>query len=89
MASATTESASRPPLGTVVLRTVGLTKRFGSITAVDGLDLEVRAGEVMGFLGPNGSGKSTTAGMVLGLIKPTAGHVELFGQRLMANQPSL
>lgn len=66
--------------GTVVLRAAGLTKRFSAITAVDGLDLEVRAGEVHGFLGPNGAGKSTTVGMILGLIQPTAGRVELFGR---------
>ncbi len=60
----------------VVLRMVGLTKRFGEITAVDGLDLEVHKGEVLGFLGPNGAGKSTTVGMILGLIAPTAGRVE-------------
>ena len=66
----------------IVLRTVGLTKRFGSITAVDGLDLEVRRGEVLGFLGPNGSGKSTTVGMILGLISPTAGRVEYSGVSL-------
>lgn len=66
----------------VVLRTVGLTKRFGSITAVDGLDLEVRRGEVLGFLGPNGSGKSTTVGMILGLIAPSAGRVEYSGVSL-------
>lgn len=63
----------------VVLRTVGLTKRFSSITAVDGLDLEVLKGEVLGFLGPNGAGKSTTVGMILGLIAPTAGSVEYAG----------
>ncbi len=60
----------------VILRTMGLTKRFGSLTAVDGLNLEVRRGEVLGFLGPNGAGKSTTVGMILGLIAPTAGRVE-------------
>lgn len=60
----------------VILRTVGLTKRFGQVLAVDGLDLEIHEGEVVGFLGPNGSGKSTTVGMMLGLIKPTAGKVE-------------
>lgn len=76
-------------LGPVVLRTVGLTKRFGVTTAVDELDLEVRAGEVFGFLGPNGSGKSTTAGMILGLIKPTAGRVELFGTPLDSDRTGL
>src|SRR2546423_8228615 len=64
----------------VVLRTKGLVKRFGSITAVDGLDLEVRRGEVVGLLGPNGAGKSTTIGMVLGLIAPTAGTAEVLGR---------
>ena len=64
----------------VVLRTNGLVKRFGSITAVDGLDLEVRRGEVVGLLGPNGAGKSTTIGMVLGLITPTAGTAEVLGR---------
>jgi ABC-2 type transport system ATP-binding protein len=55
-------------------------KRFGPITAVDGLDLEVRRGEVVGLLGPNGAGKSTTIGMVLGLITPTAGSAEVLGR---------
>ena len=62
-----------------VVRLKGLTKRFGSLTAVDQLDLEVIPGEVFGFLGPNGAGKSTTIGMMLGLIEPTAGSVEIFG----------
>jgi ABC-2 type transport system ATP-binding protein len=66
--------------GDVVLRTKGLVKRFGEITAVDGLDLEVRRGEVVGLLGPNGAGKSTTIGMVLGLITPTAGTAEVLGR---------
>jgi ABC-2 type transport system ATP-binding protein len=64
----------------VVLRAHGLAKRFGSITAVDGLDLELRRGEVVGLLGPNGAGKSTTIGMVLGLITPTAGTAEVLGR---------
>jgi ABC-2 type transport system ATP-binding protein len=66
----------------VVLRTVGLTKLFGRITAVKDLHLELYRGDVFGFLGPNGSGKTTTIGMVLGLIAPTRGYVELFGHRL-------
>ena len=64
----------------VVLKTAGLVKRFGSITAVDGLDLEVRRGEVVGLLGPNGAGKSTTIAMVLGLVTPTAGTAEVLGR---------
>ncbi|MDP3064956.1 MAG: ABC transporter ATP-binding protein [Chloroflexota bacterium] len=71
-----------------VLRTEGLTKVFGAITAVKGLNIELRPGEVLGFLGPNGSGKSTTIGMVLGLIRPTAGSVELFGRPLAACGPA-
>ncbi|HEY3005720.1 MAG TPA: ABC transporter ATP-binding protein [Kribbellaceae bacterium] len=61
--------------------THGLTKRFrGGQVAVDAIDLEVPAGSVFGFLGPNGSGKTTTIRMLLGLIAPTAGSVELFGE---------
>ena len=63
-----------------VLRTSGLVKRFGTLTAVDHLDLEVRRGEVVGLLGPNGAGKSTTIGMILGLIRPTGGHAEVMGK---------
>lgn len=66
----------------VVLRGTGLCKEFGPITAVRNLDLELYPGEVLGFLGPNGSGKSTTIGLLLGLIAPTAGQVELFGKPL-------
>ncbi len=76
------ENGQRPGAGEAVLKTVGLTKRFDKIVAVDGLDIDVRAGEVLGFLGPNGSGKSTTVGMILSLIRPTSGHIELFGQDL-------
>ena len=59
----------------------GLTKRFGSVTAVDGLDFEVAAGRVTGFLGPNGSGKTTTLRMLLGLVEPTAGTATFDGTR--------
>jgi ABC-2 type transport system ATP-binding protein len=57
----------------------GLTKRFGPITAVAGLDLAVGRGEVLGFLGPNGAGKSTTMKMVAGFLAPDAGRVRLCG----------
>jgi ABC-2 type transport system ATP-binding protein len=57
-----------------VIRCEGLSKRYGSTVAVDGLDLVVEAGQVFGFLGPNGSGKTTTIRMLLGLIAPTAGR---------------
>ena len=62
-----------------VIRTDGLTKRYGDILAVDDLSLEVPRGQVFGLLGPNGSGKTTTMGMLLGLVKPTAGSFSLFG----------
>jgi ABC-2 type transport system ATP-binding protein len=64
---------------TVVLRTVGLSKRYGRFAAVQQLDLEVHRGRVYGFLGPNGAGKTTTIAVVLGLIAATEGHVEILG----------
>ena len=73
----------------VVLRTAGLTKRYGRLVAVADLDLEVRAGQVYGFLGPNGSGKTTTIGMILGLLQPDRGHVELFGLDARSHLPHL
>ncbi|HEY2879317.1 ABC transporter ATP-binding protein [Nocardioides sp.] len=67
-----------------MIRTHGLTKRFGSVLAVDDLDLEVDEGDVYGFLGPNGSGKTTTVRMLLGLVLATSGSVELLGQGMPA-----
>src|SRR5690349_14742818 len=62
-----------------VIEVRGLVKQFGSFRALDGLDLEVRPGEVHGFLGPNGSGKSTTIRVLLGLLRATSGEVRLLG----------
>src|SRR5215213_1113951 len=70
------------PMGAVspaAVRTESLTKRFGTTTAVDRLDLEVRPGEVFGFLGPNGAGKSTTIRLLLGLLRATSGRALIFG----------
>jgi ABC-2 type transport system ATP-binding protein len=64
------------------VRTDGLTKRFGRQTAVNGIYLRVPPGAVYGFLGPNGSGKTTTIRMLLGLVTPTAGTVDLLGRRM-------
>jgi ABC-2 type transport system ATP-binding protein len=62
-----------------VIVTRGLTRRFGALTAVDALDLEVPAGAFYGFLGPNGAGKTTTIGMLTGLLAPTSGEAEVLG----------
>lgn len=56
-----------------------LTKRYGSFTAVDALDLEVPSGQLFGFLGPNGAGKTTTLRMIAGILRPTAGRVRIGG----------
>jgi ABC-2 type transport system ATP-binding protein len=65
-----------------MIRTHGLTKRFGKVLAVDDLDLEVEEGDVYGFLGPNGSGKTTTVRMLLGLVLATSGTIEMFGREV-------
>lgn len=71
----------------VVIR--GLVKKFGTLRALDGLDLAVRPGEVHGFLGPNGSGKSTTIRVLLGLARADAGSVRLFGGDPWREAPGL
>jgi ABC-2 type transport system ATP-binding protein len=63
-----------------VIATHGLVKRFGQVRAVNAIDLDVRAGDVYGFLGANGSGKTTTVRMLLGLVLPTSGQVEVLGR---------
>ena len=63
----------------IALETKGLTKRYGSFTALSSLDLEIKKGEIFGYLGPNGAGKTTTIRAILGLIKPTAGSATIFG----------
>lgn len=65
---------------TTVLQVSGLKKRYGSVVAVDGLDLTVRKGEIFGLLGPNGAGKSTTLECILGTRTPDAGSVRILGQ---------
>ncbi len=65
----------------MALRCQGLVKRFGDVTAVAGLDLEVRSGECFGLLGPNGAGKTTTVEILEGLTVPDAGTVEVLGER--------
>jgi ABC-2 type transport system ATP-binding protein len=66
---------------THAIEAAGLSKRYGSIVAVEDLSFRVRAGTVTGFLGPNGAGKTTTLRMVLGLARPTSGHATVGGRR--------
>jgi len=77
----------------IVISIDDLTKRFGNarrkILAVDNLSIQVPRGSIYGFLGPNGSGKTTTIGMLLGLIRPSEGSIELFGEDLFQNGPEL
>jgi ABC-2 type transport system ATP-binding protein len=73
----------------IVASARGLTRQFGPVMAVRDLDLDLRAGEVYGFLGPNGAGKTTTIKLMLGLVRPTAGEVRLFGQPLDGDLPAL
>ena len=65
-----------------VIKVQNISKHFGSLKAVDDLSFEVQAGQVFGFLGQNGSGKSTTIRMLLSLIHPTSGSIELFGKSI-------
>src|SRR3954451_20817303 len=67
------------PAATPAVSLRGLTKRFGAVTAVDGLGLTIQPGEIVAFLGPNGAGKTSTIDMVLGLSRPDAGTAEVFG----------
>ncbi len=67
---------------TIILKTHQLKKHFGAVHAVEAVSLSVTQGKIYGFLGPNGAGKTTTIGMLLGLIHPTAGQIELWGEPL-------
>jgi len=69
-----------------VIQVNNISKHFGSLKAVDGLSFEVQAGQVFGFLGQNGSGKSTTIRMLLSLIHPTSGSIEIFGDSIASNR---
>jgi ABC-type multidrug transport system ATPase subunit len=68
------------------IATRGLSKRYRDVLAVDGLDLDVRRGEIYGFLGRNGAGKTTTIRMLLGLIRPSGGEVEVLGRRIVPGE---
>ncbi|MDL9979361.1 ABC transporter ATP-binding protein [Microbacterium sp. ASV49] len=74
---------------TTVIRTSGLTKHYGRVHALDGLDLTVDDGQVHGFLGPNGAGKTTTIRILLGLARKTGGEVNVLGEEPWHNAPRL
>ncbi|MED4754980.1 ABC transporter ATP-binding protein [Brevibacillus choshinensis] len=71
---------------TAIIKTTQLTKKYGDQTAVDNLNMTIKQGQIYGFLGQNGAGKTTTIRMLLGLIKPTHGSIEMFGEHLYAKQ---
>ncbi len=84
--TATSDNAPSPGPGVLDALTVrGLTKSFGSVRAVQGLDLDVPRGSMFGFVGPNGAGKTTTLSMVTGLLRPDAGQVWIGGVDLWSN----
>src|ERR1700729_603608 len=79
-ASGVSPPEERPAPGAPPVEVRGLVKRYGELEAVAGVDLTVHAGDVYGDLGPNGGGKTPCLRMMLGLIRPTAGTVRLFGR---------
>jgi ABC-2 type transport system ATP-binding protein len=76
-------------MGTPVLKVSDLTKRFGEFTAVNGVSFEIKPGEILGLLGPNGAGKTTTIQMLLGLVTPTAGSIQMFGLDLSSHREEI
>nr|WP_150960230.1 ABC transporter ATP-binding protein [Aneurinibacillus sp. XH2] len=74
---------------TAVIKTIRLTKAYGDQIAVDNLQMNVNQGQIYGFLGQNGAGKTTTIRMLLGLIKPTQGQIEIFGENLLEKQKDI
>ncbi len=74
---------------TPVLRVSHLRKQFGDFTAVEDVSFSIEPGEILGLLGPNGAGKTTTIHMLLGLITPTAGAIEMFGMELAAHRQQI
>jgi len=63
----------------LILKIEGLTKDYGSIKAVDHISFSINSGKIVGLLGPNGAGKTTTINMILGILDPTQGSIEIFG----------
>jgi ABC-2 type transport system ATP-binding protein len=86
--AASPERGSPATQGPIAIETVGLTKRFGQITAVDSIDLALPAGRIYGLLGPNGSGKTTLIRLLSGLARPTSGIARVLGVQ-MPSRPNL
>ena len=80
-------AVAAPVKGEVVLRGVGLRKRYGTITAVDDVDIEIRAGEITAVVGDNGAGKSTLVKMLCGAIRPDAGDIYIGGEKVALRTP--
>jgi lipooligosaccharide transport system ATP-binding protein len=80
---------TRVPHPDVLIRATGLTKRFGTFTAVDGIDFELRRGEAFGFLGPNGAGKSSTMRMIGCVSRPSAGELVILGMNPVTDGPAI
>jgi len=90
VASTDAPASAPPPLRTptpadFAISTTQLTKRYGSLTALDSLDLHLSKGDVFGFIGPNGAGKSTTMKILAGLLKPTSGTAHVLGREVTSN----
>jgi len=73
----------------LILKIDRLTKIYGTVTAVDKISFTLHSGEIIGLLGPNGAGKSTTINMILGILKPTTGAIEIFGQDLAVHRSTI
>ncbi len=81
--------AEHMPAGQTILAIRGLTKRYGGVTALDNLDLDVKAGEIMALIGPNGAGKTTAFNMITGVLPPTEGSVVLEGNEVAGKRPHI
>ncbi|HWI68500.1 MAG TPA: ATP-binding cassette domain-containing protein, partial [Nitrospiraceae bacterium] len=76
-------------MSTPVLHVQHLVKRFGEFVAVSDISFDIGPGEILGLLGPNGAGKTTTIQMLLGVVTPTAGSIQMFGLDLAANREQI
>jgi len=73
----------------LILKTEGLVKDYGSVKAVDNVSFSINSGKIVGLLGPNGAGKTTTINMILGILEPTQGVIEIFGKNLKEHRSKI